>query len=446
MKPIQPNPKILYFDNENDADILIAIENSNCTFLHLRTIDNMDESMENFKPDLILIKDKVITENPTSICNQIKTYDVNPRPIIVFLVKRENTEQKIEILRSGADDVLSYPMIGKEFTHRLIAHIRRRKETHINSLTLLPDIVMASQVLDYCLREVEDWAVLSVDLDNLRIYNDSYGEKRGDQMIKSLAAVLKSVLSEEDFLAHNSSDDFIIITRSSKAETLAEEICRRFDFVAPKFYTGEDVKRGYIIAVGANGIRRRVQLVSISIGITAKNRRKFSSSLEVLQTARDMRYLAKSKRGSDWVSDRLRLGSTSTVETDKKIKILVIEPDASMSLLLRDTLELENYTVETAHTPKEAWEIIEHWIPELILMESDFSSTDFMDGFALTTKIKQEPTLSGIWIIVSTKNPDHTKILESGADLYLPKPFELQILFSEIRYLLRTRIRSKIKL
>ena len=445
MISIQPQSKVLLVSNEEDKSSVSALEKAGFKVETINNISTAENDLKLLKPDLILLYSEMTGDHGLNFCAQAKAAEINPRPIIVFLVHEDNADERIEVLRAGADDVISYPISSKEIAFRILAHIRRRQETHVNLLTGLPDAVIASNVLWHCLNEVKDWAVLSIDLDNLRVYNETYGKNRGDQMIKALAAVLKSVVIQDDFVAHRDSDDFILITRIERAEALAEEICRRFDFIAPRFYTKEDAKRGYVIGVGPKGIRRRVPLVSISIGVTAKGRRNFLSSVEVLQVARDMRYLAKSKNGSDWVSDRLRLGTNVHGESEKRIKILVVEPDASMSLLLSDTLEMEGYVVDVAHSTSEAWHLINSWRPELILLETDIVP-DPIDGWELTKKIKQNAELAGIWLVMTTKSPDHYKALECGADLYLPKPYELQVLFSEIRYLLRARIRSSILL
>lgn len=442
---IKPTTCILLVAGGEYSKIAKGLAYADFRIEQVSSIDEAEELIKSMKFDLLLVFSELSGDHGLSFCTRVRAIQINPRPIIVFLVDENKPEEKIEVLRAGADDVISYPLSDKEIMFRVLAHIRRRQETHVNLLTGLPDAVIANNVLDHCLKGVDDWAVLSIDLDNLRVYNESYGQKRGDQMIKALAAVLKSVLIEDDFVAHRDSDDFLLITRSDRAESIAEEICRRFDSIAPRFYTAEDASRGYVVGVGPKGIRRRVQLISISIGITAKNRRNFMNSVEVIQVARDMRYLAKSKSGSDWVSDRLRLSTSDSTQSDKRIKILVVEPDASMSLLLRDTLEMEGYAVEVSHSPKEAWDLMKAWQPELILLECE-AETDGFDGWELSKKIKQDPMLAGIWLIMSTKNPDHAKALECGADLYLPKPYELHILFSEIRYLLRARIRSKILL
>ena len=442
---IQPPSKILLVTSDYDKAVTGSLEQAGFKVEVLKNVSDAEEQIKSIKPDLILLYSNMTGDHGLNFCQQIKAAQINPRPIIVFLVHEDSPDERIEVLRSGADDVISYPISGKEIAFRVMAHIRRRQETHVNLLTGLPDAVILSNVLEHCLSEIDDWAVLSIDLDNLRVYNETYGEDRGDQMIKALAAVLKSVLNDGDFLAHRDSDDFSLVTHTENAEVLAEEICRRFDFIAPRFYSQTDASRGYVIGTGPKGIRRRVPLVSISIGVTAKGRRTFLSSVEIIQAARDMRYLAKSKSGSDWVSDRLRIATNVTAYLDNRIKILVVEPDASMSLLLRDTLELEGYMVEVANSAHEAWQLINTWRPELILLETEITSGD-LDGWALTRKVKQEPDLAGIWMVMTTKNSDHSKALECGADLYLPKPFELQFLFSEIRYLLRARIKSGVML
>lgn len=442
---IQPQTRLLFVTNNGCVDIVTNLEKAEFKIEKVSNINAAKEAMKKLKFDLILVFSAIASDHGLNFCRYVRSLQITPRPIIVFLVEEDKPEEKIEVLRAGVDDVISFPVSGKEIAFRVMAHIRRRQETHVSLLTGMPDSIMVNNVLDYVLHELNDWAVLSIDLDNLRIYNETYGEKRGDQMIKALSAVLKSTLLDDDFVGHRDSDDFIIVTRSDRAESLAEEICRRFDFIGPRFYTQEDSKRGYVIGIGPKGIRRRIPLVSISIGITAKERRNFISALEILQVARDMRYLAKSKNGSDWVSDRLRLTTYDQIQTDKRIKILVVEPDGSMSLLLRDTLEMEGYSVEVSHSPQEAWDLVNNWGPELVLLEADAETGEF-DGWQLSRKIKQDPLLAGIWLVMSTKNPDHLKALECGADLYLPKPYELHLLFSEIRYMLRARIRSKILL
>jgi len=232
---IQPAPKILLIAQEKENPFVKSLELAGFKTSVLNEISSALVDIRSIKPDLVLLYSDMTRDHGLNFCQQVKESEINPRPIIVFLVHEDNPDERIEILRAGADDVISYPLSGKEVAFRVMAHIRRRQETHVNLLTGLPDGVIANNVLEYCLEEENDWAVLSIDLDNLRIYNETYGESRGDQMIKALAAVLKSVLDANDFLAHRDSDDFMLVTKSKNAEVIAEEICRRFDFISPRF-------------------------------------------------------------------------------------------------------------------------------------------------------------------------------------------------------------------
>jgi DNA-binding response OmpR family regulator len=62
-----------------------------------------------------------------------------------------------------------------------------------------------------------------------------------------------------------------------------------------------------------------------------------------------------------------------------------------------------------------------------------------MDGWGLCRVVKEDKQLSNIWVVMVTSHPDQSLALESGADLYLPKPFDMPMLLSEVKLLLRSR-------
>ncbi len=69
-------------------------------------------------------------------------------------------------------------------------------------------------------------SILMADLNGLKIINDSYGHKMGDQMLKKAAEILKSSLREEDILARQGGDEFIILLPQTDQKTSAEIIQR----------------------------------------------------------------------------------------------------------------------------------------------------------------------------------------------------------------------------
>lgn len=69
-------------------------------------------------------------------------------------------------------------------------------------------------VLDKAKRRVSHLSVVSIDMDDLKIINDTYGHQAGDECLSALARALKSVVSEEEVIARFGGDEFAAILAS----------------------------------------------------------------------------------------------------------------------------------------------------------------------------------------------------------------------------------------
>jgi CheY-like chemotaxis protein len=197
--------------------------------------------------------------------------------------------------------------------------------------------------------------------------------------------------------------------------------------------------RGYLVSTGRGGIRRRVPLISIAIGIVSSTNRRYQSYVDVLTASRDNRYLAKREPDCVWVEDT---GIQPQVHREHAARstILVVEPDGAMACLLQEILSLEGYFVEVTSSANDALDRARHMHPDLILLESNLADRR-MDGWGLCRTIKETEEFGQTWVVMVTSNPDQSMALESGADLYMPKPFDMPSLLSEVSLLLRSRHR-----
>lgn len=116
--------------------------------------------------------------------------------------------------------------------------------------------------------------------------------------------------------------------------------------------------------------------------------------------------------------------------------ILIIDDNKELLWMLKDILS-DEYTVLTAENGEEGLERLKQETPDLII-------TDIMmpkvDGITLTKQLKSNKhTMHIPLIILSAKNTTDEKIegIESGADAYIPKPFNTQYLKTIIRHLIR---------
>lgn len=122
--------------------------------------------------------------------------------------------------------------------------------------------------------------------------------------------------------------------------------------------------------------------------------------------------------------------------TEKPVSILYVEDNFDNRVLIRRVLESEGYQVLEASTAYKAFEELEKQLPDLIL--TDINMPD-MDGYTLTTKIKENPEYQNIPVIAVTANVmrgDKERSLRAGCDGYIQKPIDIDLLAEQIqRYL-----------
>lgn len=105
-------------------------------------------------------------------------------------------------------------------------------------------------------------------------------------------------------------------------------------------------------------------------------------------------------------------------------EILLVEDDFDMIQILTQILKAENYAVRSVQDGEEAIEALQHFKPTLIITDLMLPK---MDGWKLCQKIKENPALNRIPILVLTaKTEDIHELMsyECGADGYLSKPFK----------------------
>jgi two-component system cell cycle response regulator DivK len=116
-----------------------------------------------------------------------------------------------------------------------------------------------------------------------------------------------------------------------------------------------------------------------------------------------------------------------------KKRILVVEDQSDNRRILRDLLTNANYEVIEAENGEEALAATAAHRPDLILMDIQLP---VLDGYEATRRLKADPALRAIPIIVITSyalSGDEGKAREAGCDDYFAKPFSPRQLLAAIR-------------
>lgn len=397
---------------DNDTSVYVA-NNIKSALTYIQTNE----------PDLIIISDS-IPEEISVFCEKIRVLTYNIRPIIVAISKSDELDDKIKALKSGADDYISEPVNIKEFQVRIKAHLRRELESNLDNKTLLPNKKYAQKVLKRVLSDDKTWAAFLVSIENFKQYIDVYTEFAGDKVIQTLIAIIKSTFSEDDFISRLSDTELLIITRTLAIEKLASYITFAFDSVAPRFYSEEDIKRGYMLLQGDDKAGMRIEFVSLLVSAVSNEFSQYTNSDYLLNNLRRIKNLAKAHAKSGYIVDRPKLQGKIADSNSVNKKIVIKEKDSALELLLRTTLELQGYDVLT--------EFDENTVPAIFLIDSDNKK-----NLKLCSELKNNNLFAASKIIVTSTEHAKEMILDSGADLYLPKPYEMQTLIKWIEYFMK---------
>ena len=113
-------------------------------------------------------------------------------------------------------------------------------------------------------------------------------------------------------------------------------------------------------------------------------------------------------------------------------KILVVDDEEHIVMILKDSLEFSGFQVVTAYNGEEALEMVEKGRPDLIVLDIGMPK---LDGWQVCRQLKADFRTKKIPIIMLTARSAQIEELrgwESGADDYLTKPCDYKVLLEKI--------------
>lgn len=259
------------------------------------------------KPDLILLDILLPVLDGIEICQEIRRETDVP---VLFVTSKSDTLDVALGLGVGGDDYIKKPFNPIEVTARVKAHLRRYRQLQAarsgkgqQKVLNYPGIRVPGRraLKEDLLKLGSRYAIAMLDIDFFKKFNDTHGHDVGDQVLKLVASIIKSVGGGGKAYRYGG-EEFTILFPGKKMgdviphlEELRETIAKR-----PFSLRGKDrpVKKPDEVKPGRKPAKQLH--ITVSIGVSERNE-KHKTADEVIKAADTSLYKAK-KNGRNRVS------------------------------------------------------------------------------------------------------------------------------------------------
>lgn len=304
----------IYIIDDDDSSIVIFRElfknDPGYKFISVKTED-IDIALKNI-PSLIVINEDAIDRDVVELCRKIRKDEDNTITPVIIVSSKSDREHRVKILQESVEYFIKKP-VDEQYLYYTVKNLNRllASNRRVSPLTGLPGNVQIHAELKKRISKRETFSILYLDLDNFKAYNDVYGFLKGDQIIEFTAETIVNLIHKDEidnsFVGHIGGDDFVAIVPGSNCEKLCQNMLAYFDKNVGKFFTEEDLEKGYIEVANRKGIIEQFPLTSLSIGVVVADEGRFHNILEIGEIGAQVKHAAKSVMGSSYAIDKRRI-------------------------------------------------------------------------------------------------------------------------------------------
>jgi diguanylate cyclase (GGDEF)-like protein len=236
----EPCRVLLVDDSPTSAAVVRkALEQHGIENQHVGNPEQLLETIEAYRPDLVLMDMHMPHCNgveATRVMRQLSAYGTVP---VVYLSSERDIGMQVEALRLGGDQFLNKPcnplLLASVVKTKIARHREMQRATLHDGLTGLLNHSAAKSQLEELLKamnaENDCLSVAMLDIDNFKSINDTYGHPVGDQVIRSLAWLLRGRLRATDIIGRYGGEEFLVVLRGAKVDDATAVLNRiRTDF------------------------------------------------------------------------------------------------------------------------------------------------------------------------------------------------------------------------
>ena len=262
-------------------------------------------------------------------------------------------------------------------------------------------------------RRTDPVSLVIFDLDGFKQVNDQHGHVVGDDVLREVGRVFMRVVRAEDEIFRVGGEEFALVVEGSARE--AGQIAERMRFGLAQSRRGHRLPTASAgvasvpeHAHDADELQRKADIALYAAKLSGKNRVQIYAGdrheTRPVPRTPHLRPVADPERG------------------ERGLRLLVVDDDPSLRILLRTTFEVVDIEVEEADSADFARERIAARVPDVVVLDVSMPGTD---GLTFCRQLKADPATKhiGVVLLTGSEGGTETAAQRCGADAFLRKPF-----------------------